>query len=387
LGDETQQPDRVLISGLGPVTCLGFGAAEVAEAVSELCVTQATEERRPGLPPRGTIPDYDLKQFLETQRPYLDPNSQAALAAGALALDSGAIEYDEVDPGRFGLASATTLGNIETARAFQRLIDQKGPRLASPVLFSHSYANTTNSLMSIEFGLGGYSQNFCGRPLCGAQALEAAFAALRTADADLFLAGGADVASLELMAEAGVGVGANPRLFSQAAGYLLLETQDSLERREGYAFCELGSVACIMAPEDAPVEALSAALRQAIDCVLAESGIWAGDIGQVHVCGGGVFGDVFRLAEADALSSFSQVPLTTFKRFVGETLSASFPLECILAADMLSNGLSLPHVSFAGKKDGVEFWVEREPEPVLGHASLVVGCDEGLAAAACLLAL
>jgi 3-oxoacyl-[acyl-carrier-protein] synthase II len=339
------------------------------------------------VPPRATIPDYDLKQFLETQRPYLDPNSRAALAAGALALDSGAIEYDEVDPGRFGLASATTLGNIETTRTFQRLIDEKGLRLASPVLFSHSYANTTNSLMAIEFGLAGYNQNFCGGPLCGAQALEAAFAALRAGDADLVLAGGADVAGLDLMAEAGVGVAANPRLFSQAAGYMLIETQDSLERREGYAFCELGSVVCVMAPRRATADALASALRQAVDQALAESGIWAGDIGRIHSCGGGVFGDVNRLAEEAALSSFSQVPVMTFKQFAGETLSASFPLECILAADMLGNGLSLPHVSFAGKKDGVEFWVERQPEPVLGHASLVVGCDDGLAAAACLLAL
>jgi 3-oxoacyl-[acyl-carrier-protein] synthase II len=368
---------------------MGFGAAELAEAITEACITQATEDHEPGpgLPARGMLPEYDLGQFLETKRPYLDPNSRAALAAGAIALDSGAVEYDEVDPARFGLASATTLGNIETVRAFGRLIDRKGLRLASPVLFSHSYANTTNSLMSVEFGLAGYNQNFCGGPLCGAQALEAAFGALRTGDADLVLAGGADVASLELMAEAGVGIGANPRLFSQAAGYLLMETQDSLERREGYAFCEVGSVVCVMTRPGDSVAALAESMGQAIEQALAESGIWAGDIGLLHLCGGGGLDDTCRLAEEQALSSFSKVPVMRLKRFTGETLSAAFPLECILAADMLGNGFSLPRVSFAGKKGGVEFWVEHEPEPMLGHASLVVACDEGLAAAACLLPL
>jgi 3-oxoacyl-(acyl-carrier-protein) synthase len=388
LSSTIEQPERVLISGLGPVTPLGFGAAELAESITEMHVTRAEEgAAEPGLPGGGNIPEFDLRQFLDTQRPYLDPNSRSALAAGALALDSGAVEYDEVDPGRCGLASATTLGNVETQRAFEDMVDEKGPRLASPVIFSHSYANTTNSLMSIEFGLAGYNQNFCGRPSCGAQALEAAFMALRDGDADLVLAGGADVAGLELMARAGVGAGANPRLFSQAAGYLLLETQDSLERREGYAFCELGSACCVTPGDDDSVEGLAGALREAIDRVLEESGLWAGDVGMIHLCGGGVFGDSFRLAEKAALSSFTQVPVHTIKRFIGETLAASFPLECILAADMLGNGFALPRVSFMGRKAGVEFWVEREPEPMLGHASLVVGCDSGLAAAACLLAL
>jgi 3-oxoacyl-[acyl-carrier-protein] synthase II len=194
------QPVRVLISGLGPVTCLGFGMDDLVEGMADVTVMQDTELKAARLRSMfGIIRDFDLSQFTDTRRPYLDPQSRCALAGTALALESAGVEADEVDPWRCGLSFATVLGNLETQMIFQRQVDEKGMRLGSPVLFSHAYANSTNSVLSIEFSLRGYNQNFCGDLLCGAQALEVAMLAIRSGKADLMVAGGADVTGPELL--------------------------------------------------------------------------------------------------------------------------------------------------------------------------------------------
>jgi 3-oxoacyl-[acyl-carrier-protein] synthase II len=367
------------------VTGLGFGLEETADAISDLAIFEATDGNVRARTGRCMVRDFDLAQFVPTQRPYLDAQSRWALAAGALAFDNAAVQFDEVRPGRCGCAYGTMLGNVETLERFQALVDDKGLRLASPVLFAHSYPNSTSSLLAIEFALAGFSQNFCGNALCGAQAMEAAFLALGGGRADLMVAGGGDVIpAVPLGRLAGPG-GLLLDQASQGVGLLVLETQDALERREGYAFCELGSVVCGAVHGPGTPDGVAEALGEAVRRALAEASVWEGDIGAVLLCP--ATGGAGREAEDRALESFSQVPRTSMQRYAGDTLAAAFPLECILAADMLGNGFAPPKVSFARESRGVEFWVERRPEPMLGQAALVVGCTDALVAAAVLVAL
>jgi len=379
---------RVLVSGIGPATCLGLGMDELEEGVSEASVVRETSPERGRLRGgSGLIREFDLAQFVRTQRPYLDPQSRAALAAATMAVQSAGVEPDEVNPVRRGLSFATILGNLETQALFERLVDEKGMRLGSPVLFSHSYPNSTNSILSIEFRLRGHNQNFCGDLLCGAQALESALLALRSGRADLVLAGGADVVAPALISLLSRDVAPGSPPPAQGAAMLVLETQDALERREGYAFCELCSVACCGTAGAASVEGMAEALCRAVGQALQEGQVWEGDVGIVFLSSGSTFFVHAAEAERRALARFSQVPVTTAKHFVGETFAAGFPLECILAADLLNDGFAPPRVTFEGKRGGIEFWVEREPEPMMGDCALVIGCTTHLAAAAVLRAL
>ncbi len=383
-----QHNARVLISGLGPVSCLGFGLEHLTEGILEQAVAQEIERIGPrGRREAALIPDFDLQELIETSRPYLDPQSRSALAAGALALESAAVQHDEVNPLRCGLCYATMLGNLDTQALFQRMVDQKGMRLGSPVLFSHSYPNSTDSLLAIEFALRGYNQNFCGDLLCGAQALESALLALRSGRADLVLAGGADVVRPEVLERLHGGMAPSGPAPAQGAALLVLETQDSIERREGYAFCELSSVVCQGTQGRRNVPGLADALRGAVGQAMGEAGVWEGYIGVVVLCSWVSLYAEAAEAERKALDGFSQVPMVTAKRYLGETFAAGFPLECTVAADVLSDGFVPPKVAYQGKRRGVEFWLERRPEAMLGNSALVVGCTCDLVAAAVLRAL
>lgn len=379
----------VFVTGLGPVTPLGLGLDEMDRGISTSIMTGdpagaggAAEGRAVRL-----IPDFDLKDFIASERPYLDPQTKCSLAAGALALDSAAVEPDEVDPLRCGVSFATMFGNLETQKIFQDRTNEKGLRLASPVLFGHAYPNTTCGVLSIEFALGGYHQNICGGPLAGAQALESALLALRSGRADLVLAGGADIVGKGTLAGLARSGGEDVLPPAQAAALLVLEVQESVERREAFAFCELASVACCGTASDTGIEGMVQALRAAVDEAMAEAGIWEGDVGIALGCGTGAFYPTAGEAAEIVLNAFSEVPFVTAKRFVGESFAASFPLECTIAADIMNRGTAPPEVSCCGTNKGVEFWLEHRPEPLMGHAALIVGCTPELAAAAVLRAL
>jgi 3-oxoacyl-[acyl-carrier-protein] synthase II len=97
-----------------------------------------------------TLAGFSAKSYLQTIKGYLDPASAYALAATALCLgeDAPGGEY-------IGLSCGTVYGAPQSGfRFFQQLVD-KGPRLASPLIFPHGYASTAPNLAAIEFRLGG----------------------------------------------------------------------------------------------------------------------------------------------------------------------------------------------------------------------------------------
>jgi len=333
MAEAAGEQELILISGLGPVTCLGPGLDRLAERVEDAPVARGLHGAGQVVPKLCTVPEFDLEDYIETRRPYLDPHTRCSLAACALALDNARVEQDEVDPARCGLCLGTVFGNVETQGMFQQMVTQKGMRLGSPVLFSHSYPNSTASVLSIEFALKGYQQNFCGDLLCGAQALEAALLALRAGRADVVLAGGADVPGRGLLERLARGLpdGAPPP--GQGASFLLLETQGSVERREGFAFCELGSVVCLGPGTEGSAGSLAERLEEAVDRAMHEAEVWDGDVGAVFLCSGAVLSAEAAEAERRLVSRFSQVPLLTMKAFAGETFAAGFPLECTAAAE------------------------------------------------------
>jgi 3-oxoacyl-[acyl-carrier-protein] synthase II len=384
----TKSSDYVLVGGLGPVTCLGCGLDALVEgATAPSVIGPAGDQAEPAPRQPRLVPEFDLQELIATRRPYLDPQSRCALAAAALALRNAEVELASFDPDRCGLAYASMLGNLETLAHFQRMVEEKGMRLGSPVLFSHAYPNTTNSLLSIEFGLRGHNQNFCGDALCGAQALECAVLALRRGAADLVLAGGADVVGPDLLGRLGARLAPGGPAAGQGAAMLVLEAQRSAEERDGYAFCELASVVCLGAAQATTASGLAERLWAAVRQAMQEADAWEGDIGVVFVAGGEAFRPLARAAEQQVLREFSQVPVASGKRFTGETFAAGFPLECILAADVLNEGVLPPRVTLEGTRRGVEVWVEREPEGLMGDSALVIGCSPSLAAAAVLRAL
>ena len=372
----------ILVSGLGPVCRLGFGVEELNENLARQVSGAAGTAARPE-PTPGLIADFELSEFIETAAPYTNPLARAVLAAGAVALDDGYVLEDEMDPARCGLALATALGDPLREPLFMHSAGTGGVQVAAPGRPESGGEGLHTGALAAELNLTGVRRGLCGDLLVGAQALEAACEALDSDRADLMLAGGVDVPGPEALDALQAGAAPGVTL-AQGAAVLALETQGALERREGYAFAELGSVLCRSTEGRRTSGALADLLRETVEEAIARAGIWEGDVGAVFVCSGRAFYPPAADAERMALGMFSQVPTGTAKAFVGETFAAGFPMECILAAEVLHSGELPPRLVQMSKRRGVEFWMRREGERLLGFAALVVGCTADLTAAAVL---
>jgi len=169
----------VVISGLGVISPVGLGADALAAAL----------DRGISLAPVGKL---RLEDYLRSAKTYLDPNSSNALAASSLALkDAHLVVADDLAPA-VGVSFGTRLGNVVTTETYLKMVREQGVKLASPLLFIHSYPNATVGLLAIEFGLKGTSFNFNSGRFCGLQALIQAFDELRSGKMSVMLAGASD---------------------------------------------------------------------------------------------------------------------------------------------------------------------------------------------------
>ena len=291
---------RVLITGLGPVSVAGVGPEAMAAGLS-----------RPADALAESVGELNLAASLASAKTYLDRNSQLGLLAASLALEEAGLR--PIPQGlEVGVSFGTAWGNVRTEEMFLRALAEKGPRLASPLLFIHSYPNTTSSLMAIEWGLSGRALNFCTGRSAGAEAILAAASAVADGAAQAMLAGAAEAVD---------GLTATPG-FREAAGMMVLESPASASTREAVIYAELrawtrGSAGIARDPAACVRAALSHAGLSAteLDAVLLDAD------------GAGLDPDL-----AEAFGTARQIDL---RGYVGRTASAGAALAVITAAQAL----------------------------------------------------
>ena len=249
---------RILITGLGPVSSIGIGREEffagLADGRSGIAEITGFDVSGREVATAAEVQDFYVEDYLESEKTYLDRCSEFALAGCALALqDAGYAE----PAANVGISLGTAFGCLDTMRAFLERVIEKGPRLANPLLFSHSYPNTPGSLSAIEFSLSGFNATCCTGMSSGATAIAWAVDALRLGRAEAILAGGMEAFS-ETLYEGCLSQRESPVL-GEGAGVILLETEDAAQRRGATPIAELAG--CGMAAE--PAGAIRAAREDA----------------------------------------------------------------------------------------------------------------------------
>jgi len=242
----------VVITGIGQVGPVGVGRAALTGAIDHGIT----------LAPVGKL---RLEDYLHSAKTYLDPNSEHALCATSLALADARLAVADENAASVGMSFGTRLANVVTVESYLKMVREQGVKLASPLLFIHSYPNTSVSLLSIEFGIKGTSFNFdCGR-WCGLQALIQAFDELRTQKMSVMLAGASDTYT-EVTRPCSKGTP-----FAGAVTLVLERAEDAI-RRGVRAAVELAGAGLAATGEEALSRALAEASagRPQIDWLLAD---------------------------------------------------------------------------------------------------------------------
>jgi 3-oxoacyl-[acyl-carrier-protein] synthase II len=188
---------RVVVTGIGCVSPLGMSVDETWDAAANgrsgaAAIRAFDTEGFPSTIAAEVKGELDLGDVPEREVRRMDRVVKLALAAAREALEASALEVDDANRDRVGVAVGSGIGGLETLTSNQTVLDARGPRRVSPFMIPMSIANMPSGLISLYHGLRG--PNLCHVSACatGAHSIGESMHLLRRGDADVMLAGGTE---------------------------------------------------------------------------------------------------------------------------------------------------------------------------------------------------
>src|SRR5437763_3405831 len=189
---------RVVITGIGPITCVGHGRENfwngiLAEksGINEIASFDPSAFR---VRCAGEIRDWDPEAFFSPHRlKRLDRYAQFAVASAKLALDDAQFEYSREEPQhRVGVSFGTALGGVCKAEDQYIRYLKKGARGVQPTLAVQVFGGSAHSNIAIDFGFRGVGTTNSNSCASGTVSVGEALRYIRDDFADVVVAGGAE---------------------------------------------------------------------------------------------------------------------------------------------------------------------------------------------------
>jgi 3-oxoacyl-[acyl-carrier-protein] synthase II len=189
---------RVVITGLGPVTCIGKGVEGFWNGIlaekTGISPISGFDVSGFGVRVAGQINDWDPEEFFPPHRlKRLDRYAQFSVASAKLALDDAGIEYSHDKPNdRIGVSFGTALGGVcKAEEQFIRFL-KKGARGVQPTLAVQVFGGSAHSNIAIDFGLRGVGTTNSNSCASGTVSVGEALRYIRDDFVDVVVAGGAE---------------------------------------------------------------------------------------------------------------------------------------------------------------------------------------------------
>ena len=200
---------RVVITGIGSVSCVGNDVAAMWESVvngkcglgpvtifdaSELKTRIAGEVKN--LNPEDYIPVKELKR--------VDDFCLYAIAASVEAIRDAGFPQDfreegcPVNPDRIGVIVGSGIGGMRTIESQAHVLFERGPNRISPFFIPMLISDMASGMISIRCGARGPNFSVVSACASGAHAIGEAYRAVKRGDADAMITGGAEASVSKL---------------------------------------------------------------------------------------------------------------------------------------------------------------------------------------------
>jgi 3-oxoacyl-[acyl-carrier-protein] synthase II len=365
---------RVVVTGIGLVTCLGIGRDETWAAALD---------GRSGAGPIRSFEPVDTRTTIACEVRGFDPGdfmdkrvarrmdrfAQFAVAAGRMALEDAGLTVDAGFAPRIGALVGSGIGGLETFVDQVALAGERGPERLSPLFIPMVIANMAAAQVSMQLGLQGPLSTISTACASGNHALGDATEMIRAGRADAMLAGGAEAS----VTRVGIGAfnamralstrnddpegasrpferGRDGFVMGEAGAILVLEALDHAEARGAEPLCEVlgygltGDAHHLTEPDPigtAPAAAIAMALREAdvapedVDYVNAHAtSTPVGDSSEVRA---------LRLALGEEKAA--RTPVSSTKSMHGHCLGAAGGVEGALTALAVREGRIPPTIN------------------------------------------
>jgi 3-oxoacyl-[acyl-carrier-protein] synthase II len=364
--------DRVLVTGVGPVTSIGIGAsafhrAQLAAVSGTRQLSRFVAEGLTGYP-AGEVDLPAELQVSRRQAATTDRCAQLGLVAAELAVRDAGLDPSSLDRRRVGVVIGTGIGGAQTWQ--DSVIDaaRRDPARLSSRSIPKAMCNSVVAVVAIEYGFAGPTLTPVLACAAGAEALVAAFQMITSGEADVVLAGGAEAPLVRTV----VGGFASMRaltgptdaphtasrpfhadrdgfVLAEGAAVLVLEAEAHAARRGAVALAEMAGYgrATDAFHVTAPARDGDGA-RRAVEAALKHARLKPGDIRYVNAHGTAtVLNDAAEvLALRRALGpDASRTPVSSTKSQTGHALGASGAIEAVATVQAVAAGVIPPTIN------------------------------------------
>lgn len=373
---------RVVITGMGMVTPLGNNVQDtwdnILEGKSGVSDIEHFDASQFSTRFAAQVKGFDASQYMSVKEARkMDTFIQYGIAASVQAIEDAGLAPESVDYTRIGCAIGSGIGGLPMIEKNVELLNASGPKRISPFFVPGAIINMISGHVAIRFGFKGPNISIVTACTTGTHNIGMAGRMIAYGDADVMVAGGAEMAITPL----GIGgFGAaralstrndDPKTASRpwdkdrdgfvmgdGSGILVLEEYEHAVARGAKIYAELAGFG--MSDDayhmTAPPEQGEGALA-AMSAALNDAQATAGEIDYINAHGTSTpIGD---LAETEAVkvlmgADASDVAISSTKSMVGHLLGAAGAVESIFSILAIRDQVAPPTINLDEASEGCD---------------------------------
>jgi 3-oxoacyl-[acyl-carrier-protein] synthase II len=363
--NQTDNTQRVVVTGIGMVTPLGIGKEEFGRrlfsgetAIAEIkSFDTSTFDSHLG----AEVANFNPRDFISVKNiRRMDKISLMTAASARLALEDAGVKITSENRDRVGIILGTAFGATDVTAQFGGTLLTEGPAFVNPILVPNIVMNAPAGHTSIELGFRGVNTTVTHFAVSAENAIAYAVAEIRRGTADFILAGGVDILSnfyyesltkFHSLSPQNGGQEAcrpfdkdrNGMIAGEGCGIICLESLQSAAARGRQPYCEIKGVGMGSSPTK-PTEwpQNTDGIKRTLGRALRNADI---SINEIHAIFAAANGDkILDAMEAQAYaeifdSSEIKPIITALKGAAGESFSGGGIRACALALSIEKNVL------------------------------------------------
>lgn len=374
---------RVVVTGLGALTPLGNSVSETWERLlaceSGIDYIKRFDTEGFNVKIGGELKNLAIEDYLDRKEARrMDPFMQyGIIACMQAAQDAGLESLSEDQRKRTGVAMGSGIGGIEMIEHVRETFSKSGPRKVSPFFVPSAIINMISGNVAIKYGFKGPNIAVVTACTTGTHNIGYAARTIAYGDADVMLAGGAEMATTPV-AVAGFSnakalsarnddpktasrpwdTGRDGFVLSDGAACVVLEEYEHAKAREATIYAELSGFGM---SDDAfhitsPAEDGEGAFTS-MQNALNDAGIAPEEVDYINAHGTSTpLGDV---AEAQAIqrlfsNSKERLLVSSTKSSIGHLLGAAGAIEATFCVLAMKNNVAPPTINVENKEPSVE---------------------------------
>ncbi|MDC0663458.1 beta-ketoacyl-ACP synthase II [Marinobacter sp. SS21] len=372
---------RVVITGLGMLSPLGNDVATSWEGIkagrSGIGLIDRFDAADYNTKIGGAVKDLDISPYLSPKDARkMDAFIHYGLIASQQAVeDSGLNRFEALDPDRVGVAIGSGIGGLEFIEKNVIALSENGPRKVSPFFVPASVINMISGNVAIKFGYQGPNIAITTACTTGTHNIGYAARTIAYGDADVMLAGGAEMATTRTGIAAFSAARAlstrndEPQkasrpwdkdrdgfVLSDGAGVLVLEELEHAKARGAEIYGEV--IGFGMSDDAHHITAPSGkGAEKAMQNALRDAGLAPAEVDYINAHGTSTqIGDV---AEVEAVKNVfgdhaGKLAMSSTKSMTGHLLGAAGAVEAIFSVLAVREGVLPPTINLENPDQGCD---------------------------------